>query len=270
MAETRFPELPVMLVDDESEWLRFLSLSLSMSAGIDHVEHCTDSRQVLNLLEQNNYSLVLLDLNMPFLGGEQLLGDIKERFPHLPVIIISGVNQIETAIRCIKMGADDFFVKTDPRERVANGVLKILKHHQVRKENRQLTDIFLNRQVLDDPIFSSIVTCSPKMLAIFAYIKAIAKSDEPVLITGESGVGKELIARTQHGVSCPDGPWVAVNAAGLDDAMFADTLFGHVRGAYTGAERDRPGMIDQAQNGILFLDEISYLSMTAQLKLLRR
>lgn len=269
MTESFFPEQPILLVDDEAEWLRVLALSLRVSAGINHTVQCTDSREVMSLLEQKDYSLVLLDLNMPFLNGEQLLDAIQERYPNLPVIIISGMNQIETAINCIKAGAEDFFVKTDPRERVAAGVLKVLKNRQLQLENQRLADSLLQREVQTDPAFSAIVTNSQKMFSIFAYLKAIASSGEPVLITGESGVGKELVARSLHLVSCPARPWVAVNVAGLDDMVFSDTLFGHVRGAYTGADRDRAGMIEQAQTGILFLDEIGDLSIASQIKLLR-
>jgi DNA-binding NtrC family response regulator len=269
MAENVFPEQPVLLVDDEGDWLRVLALSLRVSAGINHVVQCTSSREVLPLLEQQDCSLVLLDLNMPFLNGDQLLAQIRERYPDLPVIVISGMNQIETAIRCIKAGAADFFVKTDPRERVAAGVLKILKQSRLQQENRRLANCLLQREIETDPAFAPILTRSPKIQAIFAYLKAIACSVEPVLITGESGVGKELVARALHRVSCPDRPWVAVNVAGLDDTVFSDTLFGHVRGAYTGADRNRAGMIEEAQNGLLFLDEIGDLSISSQIKLLR-
>jgi DNA-binding NtrC family response regulator len=259
----------MLLVDDEAPWLAALSLSLRISAGINHVDQCTDSRKVMPLLRRSVYSLVLLDLNLPFIGGEQLLQQIKEEFPDLPVIVISGMNQVEIAIRCIKSGAEDFFVKTDPRERVASGILKILKHAQTQQENRLLRNSLLQGKRENHPAFAPIITCSPKMLAIFAYLQAIACSREAVLISGESGSGKELIARALHQLCCPESPWVAVNVAGLDDNVFADTLFGHQRGAYTSAEQERGGMIEQAQDGILFLDEIGDLSGSAQIKLLR-
>jgi len=269
MADTIFPEQPVLLVDDETDWSRVLALSLRVSAGINNVVQCADSREVLPLLERQEFSLVLLDLNMPFIKGDQLLESIHERYPDLPVIIISGMNQIEIAIQCIRAGAEDFYVKTDPRERVAAGVLKALKNSRIYQENRRLADCLLQGKLKNGRAFADITTDSPRMRSIFTYLTAIAGSGEPVLITGESGVGKELIARAVHSVSCPERPWVAVNVAGLDDTVFADTLFGHLRGAYTGAERDRAGMIEQAQNGILFLDEIGDLSVASQIKLLR-
>jgi DNA-binding NtrC family response regulator len=118
-------------------------------------------------------------------------------------------------------------------------------------------------------VFKDIVSQSEKMRSVFQYIEALVCSSEPVLVTGESGVGKELIARAIHDISQPQGPWVPVNVAGLDDNVFSDTLFGHVKGAFTGADRARPGMIEKAAGGTLFLDEIGDLSPASQIKLLR-
>ncbi len=267
--DNAYPLSPVSLVDDEPNWLHSLSLSLKVSAGITNVISCTDSRKVMELLQSNSCSLVLLDLNMPYLGGEELLSAIKESYPELPVVIISGMNQIDTAIRCVKSGAEDFYVKTDERQRVVTGVLRVLKQKQLEHENSLLVTSLLQREFKVDPAFAAITTCSDKVHAIFSYVMAIANSSEPVLIAGESGTGKELIAQALHKYSCPDKPWVAVNAAGLDDMVFSDTLFGHVKGAYTGADHDRKGMVEQAGEGILFLDEIGDLSAASQVKLLR-
>ncbi|RPH72303.1 sigma-54-dependent Fis family transcriptional regulator [bacterium] len=127
----------------------------------------------------------------------------------------------------------------------------------------------LEKKLRHPEVFKRIVSHSEKMRAIFRYIEALACSSEPVLVVGESGVGKELIARAIHDVSQLQGPWVPVNVAGLDDNMFADTLFGHVKGAFTGADRARAGMIEKAAGGTLFLDEIGDLSPLSQIKLLR-
>ena len=118
-------------------------------------------------------------------------------------------------------------------------------------------------------MFAGIVTRNRRMQALFQYVEAVAHSPEPLLVTGESGVGKELVARAVHDLAGEDEPWVAVNVAGLDDNHFADTLFGHARGAFTGAEQARGGMIDKAGSGTLFLDEIGDLSAASQVKLLR-
>ncbi|MCF6267556.1 MAG: sigma-54 dependent transcriptional regulator [Desulfuromusa sp.] len=268
-AEVLYPERPLLLIDDEPAWSHSLALSLKVSAGINQVILCHDSRDAMRLLEKNDCSLVLLDLTMPYVGGESLLSQIGETYPDIPIIIISGMNQIDTAIRCVKAGATDFYVKTDERERVVTGVVRVLKHNQLQQENRQLAEQLLQDETEKNPAFSSIVTNSAKMRGIFSYLRAIAKSYEPILIMGESGTGKELIARSLHQLRCPDKPWVAINVAGLDDMVFSDTLFGHVKGAYTGAEQNRKGMIEKAADGILFLDEIGDLSIASQIKLLR-
>ncbi len=264
-----YPDNPVLMVDDELPWLRSMSMSLKSVGGITNVKLCNDSREVANLLRKSTFSLAILDLTMPYLGGEDLLAHIRENYPELPVIVISGMNQIETAIRCVRAGAEDFYVKTDERERIITGIQKVLKQVRLQQEIRQLSATILDNNPATDPAFSSIVSKNIKMHSIFNYLKAVSSSMEPILITGESGTGKELIARSVHQLSAPDKPLVAVNVAGLDDMMFSDSLFGHVKGAFTGADKVRMGMIEKAADGVLFLDEIGDLSMPSQVKLLR-
>ncbi len=264
-----YPEHPVLMVDDELPWLRSMAMSMKSVAGITNVTLCNDSREVEGLLERSVYSLVILDLTMPHLSGEELLRLLSERHPELPVIIISGMNQVETAIRCVRAGAEDFYVKTDERERIITGIQKVLKQVRLEQEIRQLSATILDGDPSAHPAFSGIISRNVKMHSIFNYLKAVASSMEPILITGESGTGKELIARAVHQLSAPDKPLVAVNVAGLDDMMFSDSLFGHVKGAFTGADKIRQGMIEKAGDGVLFLDEIGDLSMASQVKLLR-
>lgn len=260
---------PILLVDDELAWLRSLSLTLERSAGLSNVLTCPDPRQVMELLGSREVALVLLDLTMPHLSGEELLPLIGRDHPQIPVIILTGMNQVETAVRCMKLGAFDFFVKTTEEERLIAGVLRALRMRELENENRLLRHGVLREGLRHPDAFASMVTRSPRMEDIFRYIEAVAPSSEPVLITGESGTGKELAARAVHDIGRPGGPFVALNVAGLDEQHFADTLFGHVRGAFTGADRPRPGMIEQAQGGTLFLDEIGDLSPQSQVKLLR-
>ncbi|HMB15401.1 MAG TPA: sigma-54 dependent transcriptional regulator [Pelovirga sp.] len=264
-----YPELPILMVDDEPTWLHSMALSLKVSAGITNVIRCSDSREAMGLLQEQPCCLALIDLNMPYINGEKLLAQIKESFPDIPVIIISGMNQIETAIRCVKAGAEDFYIKTDERERVVSGVMRTLKQSELRRQNRELAERLLRQEESEDPAFASFHTCSDKMRGIFSYLRAIARGYEPILITGESGTGKELIARALHQLRCPEKPWIAVNVAGLDDMVFSDTLFGHVKGAFTSADQPRKGMIEEAADGILFLDEIGDLAPASQVKLLR-
>ena len=140
---------------------------------------------------------------------------------------------------------------------------------EMAREYREMSDRVVSGTLRHPQVFSDIVTGDRAMLAIFSYLEAVAKSPQPLLITGESGVGKELIARAAHRLSGCRGRLVTVNVAGLDDTVFADTLFGHVRGAFTGAEQVRRGMVEEAADGTLFLDEIGDLSIPSQVKLLR-
>lgn len=269
MNTSLYPHFGVLLVDDEPAWLRSLSLTLERSAGISNIITCQDSRTVMDLLEKHEVGLVLLDLTMPNLAGDELLGLIAERHPEIAVIIISGMNQIESAVNCIKLGAFDYFVKTVEEDRLVSGVLRAIRMLELERQNREMSSRMLSGELKCPEAFSGIVTTDRAMHAIFSYIEAVALSSEPLLIMGESGVGKELIAKAAHALSGCSGQLVAVNVAGLDDMVFADTLFGHMRGAFTGADQSRRGMIEEAADGTLFLDEIGDLSIPSQVKLLR-
>ncbi|MCE8024101.1 sigma-54-dependent transcriptional regulator [Billgrantia aerodenitrificans] len=264
-----YPAFGVLLVDDEPSFLRSLSIALERSGGINHIHRCQDSREVMDILARENIGLVTLDLTMPHLSGEELLARIVEEYPDIGVIVISGLNQVETAVNCIKLGAFDYFVKTDEESRLIEGIRRAIRLQELSQENQAL-----RRRVLCDTLerpeaFAHIVTADKAMRAVFQYLESVALTRQPILITGESGVGKELIARAAHALSGCSGPLVCVNVAGLDDNVFADTLFGHQRGAFTGADQPRAGMIEQAAGGTLLLDEIGDLSPASQVKLLR-
>jgi len=269
MPEVQYPAFGILLVDDEMPWLRSLSLTLEGPAGLTNLHLCQDSREALTALDEKNIGLVLLDLTMPHLSGEELLERIVTDYPHVRVIILSGMNQLETAVRCMRLGAFDYFVKTVEEERLADGVRRAVRMIELEQENLAIRSR-LQRSRLDSPeVFSEIVTRHPDMRARFQYLEAVAPSSQPVMITGESGVGKELFARAIHQLSSNRGELVSVNVAGLDDNVFADTLFGHIRGAYTGAETLRKGMVEAASGGTLLLDEIGDLNTASQVKLLR-
>ncbi|HBA89958.1 MAG TPA: two-component system response regulator [Geobacter sp.] len=267
--KTTYPGFGILLVDDEPAWLRSFSLTLKSCAGINNIIMCQDGREVMELLDQGNIGLVLLDLTMPQLSGEQLLQQIGETHPEIMTIIVSGMNQLETAVACMKLGAFDYIVKTDEEDRLVGGVQRAIRIQELQHEFRTMSDRMLSRELKHPEAFTEMVTNDRGMHDLFNYVEAVSPSHQPLLITGESGVGKELIARAVHRLSGCHGPMVAVNVAGLDDTVFADTLFGHVRGAYTGADQARPGMIEQAGDGTLFLDEIGDLSIASQVKLLR-
>jgi len=185
------------------------------------------------------------------------------------VIVLSGMNQLETAVNCMRLGAFDYFVKTVEEERLVDGVRRAVRMVELERENQAIRSSFWRNTVDRPEAFAAIVTNSQAMKARFQYLEAVAPSSQPLLITGESGTGKELFARAVHQLSGQRGELVSVNVAGLDDTVFADTLFGHVRGAFTGAESVRKGMIEKAAAGTLFLDEIGDLSPASQVKLLR-
>lgn len=264
-----FPDFSILLVDDEPAWLRSLSRSLQSLGGFTNLIRCSDSREVIGLLNQHDIGLVLLDLTMPHRSGEEILQQIKDEYPQTPVLIISGLNQLQTAVQCMRIGAYDYFVKTEDEERLIEGVRRAVQVAELQRENNNLRRNFLNAALSVPEAFAAIVTRNQTMLTAFRYLEAVSNSRQPILILGESGVGKELIAQAIHRLSEAEGELVCVNVAGLDDNAFADTLFGHKRGAFTGAERDRGGMIERAVEGTLFLDEIGDLSMRSQVKLLR-
>ncbi|QEM68712.1 sigma-54-dependent Fis family transcriptional regulator [Geobacter sp. FeAm09] len=269
MSQNLYPPFCILLVDDEPAWLRSLSLTLERSAGITNILTCQDSREVKEILAARNVGLILLDLTMPHVSGEDLLTMIAEQHPKTTTIVISGMNQLETAVRCMRLGAFDYFVKTVEEDRLVGGVLRAIRMLELQRENHEMSSRVLTGALRHPEAFTAIITANQAMHAIFSYVEAVAVSPQPLLITGESGVGKELLARATHLLSGCAGPLVAVNVAGLDDTVFADTLFGHTKGAFTGADQPRRGMIEEAADGTLFLDEIGDLSIPSQVKLLR-
>ena len=266
--ENLFPSHPVLLVDDEPQALQSFEAALRAS-GINNLLKLKDSRDVLPLLEDQPVEVMILDLWMPYLSGEELLPSIVQNHPGVPVVVVTGVNEVETAVRCMKAGAFDYMVKPVEKNRLAGVVARAIEIQDLRLENERLQKRVLGTDLERDEIFSGIVTKNERMLSIFHYVEAIAGTMAPVLISGETGVGKELVARAIHDASRQPGSFVPVNAAGLDEVVFSDTLFGHRKGAFTGADTARAGLVEQSAAGTLFLDEIGDLSPQSQIKLLR-
>lgn len=268
MNEIKNPENPILLVDDEINLLNSFELTL-IESGLDNTILCSDSRNVMNILENNQVSLILLDLSMPYIRGEELLEEIIPNFPEVQVIVVTGDTELETAIKCMKLGAFDYVVKPVENNRLINVINKALEIQRLKVENSSLKTILTSDNLEKPEAFEEIVTQNSKMKSIFQYMEAISKTSEPILVTGETGVGKELIARAIHKVSGRQGHFVTTNIAGLDDQMFSDTLFGHKKGSFTNAIQDRPGQLERAKGGTIFLDEIGDLGIQAQVKLLR-
>ncbi len=264
-----YPSLPVLMVDDNDNWLNSFEMKLSMQ-GINNIISVSDGREVLPLLKHRGISVLLLDLGLPGVSGWEILERVTVEYPEVPVVIITGNDETANAVSCVKTGAYDYFVKgAFDDEKMALAVQRAVELREIKNENRNLKGFFLSDRTDLPEAFSGIITADKKMRAVLQYAAAVAPSSNPVLITGETGVGKELIARALHDLSRRRGRFVAVNVAGLDDNVFTDTLFGHLKGAFTDAAVSREGLVVKAVGGTLLLDEIGDISPQAQLKLLR-
>lgn len=259
---------PVLIVDDEADILNSFDLCLRAS-GIDNVICCRQPAEALRILDEQPLGAMVLDLSMPGVTGQEILAHVRGTRPELPVIVATGVESIESAVECMKLGALDYLAKPVEEERLAASVRTALEMSRLRRENTSLRESLVQDRLAHPEAFAHFTTASPKMRQIFKYLEAVNASPEPILIHGETGVGKELAARAVHKLACPGRPFVAVNVAGLDDLVFSDTLFGHRKGAFTGAVTARKGLVEQAGDGVLFLDEIGDLNETSQIKLLR-
>jgi DNA-binding NtrC family response regulator len=263
----QYPERPILIVDDEPYILSSLSRVLKAD-GLGNIVTCSDSREVLALTKELFPVMILLDLTMPYVSGEQLLEELKTRWPEIPVLIISGVNELSLAVRCMQLGAADYLVKAIENNRLISAVRKVLSLHELIQENLKLKQSLLSEEPVDNA-FNAVLTRNSRMISLFRYLTVVARTSRTILLRGETGTGKELLAEGIHTASGRKGQFVCINISGLDDTMFSDTLFGHKRGAFSGAEENRSGLIEHASGGTLFLDEIGDLTPSSQIKLLR-
>ena len=258
----------ILIVDDEINILKASATILKMN-GLNDVVTESDSRRVLELMNTGSIDVVVLDLFMPHVSGMELLPRLRELYPQVPVIIVTAAYEVERAVECIKSGAFDYLIKPVDPERMMITLRKAFECRVLTDQVASLRDHLVEDRLDHPEVFEEIVSGSRKMRSIFQYLEVVAKSPQPVLITGESGTGKELVTRAIHRLSGCKGELVSVNLAGLDDAMFSDTLFGHKKGAFTGADQQRDGLIVKAANGVILLDEIGDLSESSQIRLLR-
>jgi DNA-binding NtrC family response regulator len=262
------PSFCVLVVDDEA-YVRTSVAAALKSAGITNVVVAGEPIEAMEILTSRDVGLVLLDLTMPVMSGEELLVRIHEEQPGAAVVVMTGNRDVEKAVECMRAGAVDYLIKPVERERLVATARHFIEHQELVRENEAIKERLLSGAGTSNIAFAPIATADPRMLQLMGYVETISKSSHPVLVTGETGVGKELFSRAVHELSGRKGELVTINAAGLDDALFADLLFGHRKGAYTGADSDLEGLIDKAKDGSLFLDEIGDLTPASQLKLLR-
>jgi DNA-binding NtrC family response regulator len=258
----------ILVVDDDPDVLKRMDRTLRFE-GFRDILCCSDPREVAALIDANDVSAMVLDLLMPDMPGQKVLEETRERHPEIPVIVATAVNDLDSAIDCMRHGAFDYVPKTAETGRLASSIRHALSIRELQRDYSALKDTLLAAKRPESPAFDALVTVDERMLSVFRYVETIAASPKPILIIGESGTGKELMAQAIHRLSGRTGPLVSLNIAGLDDTMFSDSLFGHRRGAFTGADTDRGGLIERAEGGTLFLDEIGELSQMSQVKLLR-
>jgi len=257
----------VLIIDDDHKLCKTLAIILKLGGFTPIV--AGNGAEGLALLRENPIDVVLIDLGLPDISGATILTRVRTDYPSTQAIILSGNTTLETAIECMKEGACDYLIKPMDVDKLIASIRRAVELHSLQSEVSFLKQSPLPDKLANEADFVRIVTRNKQMREIFRYIEVIAVSRQPVLITGETGVGKELYAHTIHKVSKCQGDFIAVNVAGLDDLMFSDTLFGHMKGAYTGADSSRDGLINKAAQGTLFLDEIGDLAESSQIKLLR-
>ena len=229
----------------------------------------SDPRNLVTTLAGWPPTIVMLDLTLPGRSGDSVLVEVQERFPETLVVVATGQTDAQTAVRLLRAGAFDYLTKPLEIEAVRAALERTLTHATVVAERQALSDRFLRRDRELHPAFSGFITEDPHLKDVLRYTEAIATSTRSVLITGETGTGKDVLARAIHAISERFGPYVVCNLGGMDDPLVSDVLFGHRKGDFTGAINDRAGLVETARGGTLFLDEIGDLPLPTQIKLLR-
>jgi len=253
----------ILIVDDEESIRESLETLLDLEGFA--VTTAIDVASGMRELETRTFDLVLLDLMLPDKSGLEALTDIRESDTSTPVVMLTAYGSLETAVQAIKLGADDFFTKPWQNDKLIHGIEQAIERRRLAAENLLLREEFRHKYS-----FENIVGKSDAMQAVFRLIGQVAPSRSTVLITGESGTGKELVAKAIHANSPrSEKPFVPVNSGSIPVDLLESSLFGHVKGAFTGASFTKKGSFEVADGGTLFLDEVGTLGIETQAKLLR-
>jgi DNA-binding NtrC family response regulator len=256
-------DLSVLIVDDEAA-TGSLCGEIAREAGLE-VHHAATTEEALELLDRSPVDILLTDLKVPELGGLELLKRVRTYYPHVAAIVLTQYGTIETAIEATRLGARDYLTKPFHVEELRTKLERLISSIEMDQENRLLREELRTR-----PGFGGLIGVSPKMQRVYKTIERVSQHTYPVLILGESGTGKELVARSIHfsGVR-KNKPFVPVDCSGFVPTLIESELFGYVKGAFTGAQQSRTGLLETANGGTVFLDEIGDLPIDLQAKLLR-
>ncbi len=253
----------ILIIDDEVGMRKYLQ-RLFVDNGY-RVVSASNGEQGLEELSRSAPDLVLVDLKMPKVDGIEFLKEAKKKSPTLPIIIMTAYGSMESAIEAMKLGAYDYINKPFDMDEILLAVNKALEKKRLEEEN-----IILHKELEKRYTFQDMVSKSPQMHRVFDLIKKVSSTKSNVLIIGETGTGKELIARAIHNLSNRrDKPFIPVDCASLTESLLENELFGHIKGAFTGAISDKKGLLEAANGGTVFLDEIGHISLNIQTKLLR-
>jgi DNA-binding NtrC family response regulator len=253
----------ILVVDDERSIGEFLTLLLGKDGY--RVRATTTGREGLAVLEEESYQLMITDLRMPEMNGLELVREAKRRYPELEVVVMTAFASLESAVEALRLGAADYITKPFQVDEIRAVVEKVMDSMTLRKENRKL-----KAKLAEEMGTPRIIGGSSATRELIELIQRVAPSDSTILITGESGTGKEVVAQVIHQLSeRSTNEFTTVNCGALPDTLLESELFGHTRGSFTGAVKDKDGLFKVASGGTLFLDEIGDMSAALQVKLLR-
>ncbi|MCA9263426.1 MAG: sigma-54-dependent Fis family transcriptional regulator [Planctomycetales bacterium] len=260
---TNVGDVDLLLVDDDDELREDMTRYFSRRGY--QVSDCGDGQQALDMCDRRAFDVIILDMMMPRMTGLELMEKLRERGNEAEIVMLTGQATVEKAVDAMKLGAREFLTKPVSLKELDRLICKAWEARHIRKENEQLKAVIKQQQVA-----TNIVGQSECMQEVYRLIKRTGPSDKPILIQGESGTGKELVARAIHDASAiAEKPLVVINCAALPETLLESELFGHEKGAFTGAVSTKPGLFEVADGGTLFIDEIGELAPALQAKLLR-